>query len=122
MKILLLQDEIYLPSFGGGIKANRRLMESLARLGHTCTVICQAFTPTRAGPNNQLEFMQEMARRQCTVRANEPHVFCFTYNGVHVEATNFADKDEGSRYITRHVHKHKPDWVLVNEDKRRFLL
>ncbi len=30
MKILLLQDEIYLPSYGGGIKANRRLLEGLA--------------------------------------------------------------------------------------------
>ena len=39
MPLLLLQDHAYLPTYGGGIKANRLLMEVLARRGHACTAI-----------------------------------------------------------------------------------
>jgi glycosyltransferase involved in cell wall biosynthesis len=122
MRLLLLQDEVYLPSLGGGIKANRRLLECLARLGHACAAICPAFATTKAGPRNQLEFMQEMARRGLVVRACEPHAFGFTSDGVRVEAVTFPDRNEAGRYVRRRITEYRPDWVVVNDDKRRFLL
>ena len=59
VKILLLQDHIYLPSYGGGVKANRMLLEGLARRGHECAAITPAFAPS-AGPANDDEFREEM--------------------------------------------------------------
>jgi glycosyltransferase involved in cell wall biosynthesis len=122
MKILLLQDEIYLPSFAGGTKANRRLLEALARRGHVCAAIAPALTATRAGPNDQMAFMEEMGRRRLLVRAPEPHLFTFTCAGVCVDAMNFPTVDEKRRHVQRRIQEFQPDWVLVNDDKRRFLL
>ncbi len=55
MKIVLLQDEIFLPSFAGGTKANRCLLEGLASAGHQCLALTRALTtfagrPQRSGP------------------------------------------------------------------------
>lgn len=122
MRVLLLQDEIYLPSLGGGIKANRRLLEALSGKGHDCTVICPALTSAPIGPNNQLQFMQQMGSRRTVVRATEPHVFSYSYHGVHVNAINFHGADESRRYLTRRIRELQPDWVLVSDDKRRVLL
>ncbi len=63
MRLLLLQDQVYLPSLGGGNKATRLLVESLAELGHDCAVVSPALT-TCAGPTSAAELLAEIRRAE----------------------------------------------------------
>lgn len=122
MNIALLQDEIYVPSLGGATKANRFLFEEFSRRGHRCLALTRALTSSPDGPNNQLQFMQEMASRQTVVRAAQPHVYSYEYQGVQVEALNFASIDERRDHLQRRIEDFQADWVFVADDKRRFVL
>jgi glycosyltransferase involved in cell wall biosynthesis len=116
MRILLLQDHIYLPSYGGGVKANRMLLEALARRGHACTAITPAFAPS-AGPGDALEFDEEMARRGIAVR-RETNASSYRFRGVDVVALHSPDGHQ----IERLTQRLEADWVIVNDDKGRLLL
>ena len=122
MKILLLQDDIHLSSFGGGTKANRLLLEELAQNGHDCALICPALTKSGDGPNNQLEFMQQMACRRIIVRGHEPHVFSYSYDNVQVDAIIDTTPEQNRAYIERRITAFQPEWILVTEDKQRYML
>jgi glycosyltransferase involved in cell wall biosynthesis len=120
MKILLLQDQVYLPSLGGGNKANRLLIEALAAKGHQCMAMVSAFT-TRAGPTCREELQSEMAARGLELTARE-ELFLFRHRGVSVEAMNFSSGDRMREYVVKVIKDFHPDWVLVSDDKRRILL
>jgi glycosyltransferase involved in cell wall biosynthesis len=121
MRILLLQDHIYLPSYGGGVKANRMLMESLARRGHACAAVTPAFAPT-VGPANAREFREEMARRELEVQDRDGSVFSYRFRGVEVDALLSLEPQATHEQVVRRVRELDPDWVLVNDDKARVLL
>ena len=55
MRLLLLQDQMYVPSYGGGNKATRLLLEGLMRRGHACAVVAPALTG-HEGPKCEEEF------------------------------------------------------------------
>ena len=120
MRILLLQDHIYLPSYGGGVKANRMLLEALAGRGHECAAVTPAFAPS-AGPANAREFREEMERRAIPVR-ERAGAYSYRFRGVDVEAVQPAAPDELRRHAERRARELDPDWVVVNDDKRRVLL
>ncbi len=122
MKIALLQDEIYLPSFAGGNKVNRCLLEGLAGQGHQCLALTRALTRSHDGPNEIRQFRQEMQVRGLNVSEIEPDILAYESGGVHVEAINCPDAESRGRYIERRVRAYQPDWVLVADDKRRFLM
>ncbi len=122
MRIVLLQDEIYLPSFAGGTKANRRLLEAFAGRGHQCLALTRALTSSPDGPNNPQQFKQEMDSRGVKMSEVEPDVFAYKYQGVEVEAINSPSTELRSDYVTRRIQASQPDWVLVADDKRRFML
>ncbi len=122
MRIVLLQDEIYLPSFAGGTKANRCLLEGFARGGHQCLALTRALTSSPDGPNELTQFRREMDSRELAVREVEPDVFSYEFQGVQVEAINCAATEARRDYVTRRISAFKPDWVLVADDKRRFML
>ena len=122
MRIVLLQDEIYLPSFAGGTKANRCLLEGLAHGGHLCLALTRALTNSPDGPNDPLQFREEMRSRGIDVRADDPDVFSYVHQGVQVEAIDCPSTDARRDYVTRRIGAFQPDWVLVADDKRRFLL
>ena len=122
MRIVLIQDEIFLPSFGGGVKANRCLLEELARHGHECLVLSRALTRSSDGPRNMQQFAEEMEARGKTPQEVEPNVYSYNNEGVQVEALNFADKDEQRDYLVRRIRAVNPDWVFVTDDKRRNML
>jgi glycosyltransferase involved in cell wall biosynthesis len=121
VKILLLQDHIYLPSYGGGVKANRMLLEGLARRGHECAAITPAFAPS-AGPANDREFREEMERRGLEVRARVPGVSSYRFRGVDVDAVHAPSPEQVREHIGRRTRELDPDWVLVNDDKGRVLV
>jgi glycosyltransferase involved in cell wall biosynthesis len=122
MKILLLQDEIYLPSLGGGTKANRLLLESLAREGHECGVISPALTRSPDGPKKASEFREEMAERRIELRADGPEVFRYEHRGVEVDAMNLPDENAIGVHVRRRIEQFRPDWVIVGDDRQRCLL
>jgi hypothetical protein len=122
LKIALLLDEIYLPSFGGGIKANRYLLEGLAREGHECLALTRALTSSRDGPNDRRAFLDEMASRAKTVSMPHADVFAFEHEHVRVESLDFPDSREAGNYLERRILEYQPDWILVADDKRRTML
>ena len=121
MRILLLQDHIYLPSYGGGVKANRMLLEALARSGHECAAVTPAFAPS-AGPTSGLEFREEMERRGLAVRERDASVSSYRFRGVDVDALHSPSRQQMSEHVERRTREFHPDWVLVNDDKIRVLL
>lgn len=122
MKIALIQDDIYLPSFGGGTKANRCLMEGLARHGHECLVLSRALTRSSEGPGNMQQFADEMGARGLVFQELEPNVFSYRYQGVQVEALNFSAPDVQRDYLVRRLRAMEPGWIFVTDDKRRIML
>jgi glycosyltransferase involved in cell wall biosynthesis len=122
MRIALIQDDIYLPSFGGGTKANRYLLEALARNGHECLALTRALTRSGDGPRDLEQFDAEMQSRGKSVRQIEPNVFSYSHAGVAVEALDYADADAQRDYLVRRIREKKPDWIFVTDDKRRFML
>ena len=85
MRLLLLQDQVYLPSLGGGNKATRLLLEGLAGLGHECAAVGPALT-TRAGPTTVDELRAELDGRGLPVREPRPGLFGYAHRGVAVDA------------------------------------
>ncbi len=122
MKIVLIQDEIHLPSLAGGTKANRCLLEGLARHGHQCVTLARALTRSPDGPNSLEQFADEMKTRGKVVHEIEPRLFSYEHNGVQVEALNLAGLDERRDCLVRRIQAINPDWVFVTDDKRRFML
>jgi glycosyltransferase involved in cell wall biosynthesis len=121
VRILLLQDHIYLPSYGGGVKANRLLLESLVRLGHDCAAVTPAFAPS-AGPTSEPEFREEMERRRIALSEPQPYFFSYDFRGVEVDALRSSTPEQMREHLDRRIGEFRPDWVLVNDDKERVLL
>jgi len=121
MRLLLLQDQVYLPSLGGGNKATRLLIESLAELGHDCAVVSPALT-TRAGPTNPDELRAEMRGRNVELREPRPDLFAYQHKGVSIDAMVFADAAAATAHMQERIEAFDPDWVLVSDDKGRSLL
>jgi hypothetical protein len=63
MHFLLLLDTIWLPSFGGSIKALCLAAQSIAARAHRCTVLCHAFTRSPEGPHNHQQLIDVLAQR-----------------------------------------------------------
>ncbi|MDH3719229.1 MAG: glycosyltransferase family 4 protein [Planctomycetota bacterium] len=122
MRILLLQDEIYLPSFGGGIKANRCLLEGLARLGHQCLALTPALTRSPDGPRTPAEFSDTFAARAIPVTAAGGGISSYEYRGVHVETFDRTAQDQLGQTLIRRIQAFEPDWLLVADDKRKTML
>lgn len=122
MKVTLVQDEIYLPSLGGGTKANRYLLEELASVGHHCVALTRACTRSPDGPNTRDLFVKELESRGLAVQEIRPNVFCYPFGGVQVEALDHDELDERRAECTERIRASEPDWVFVADDKRRFML
>lgn len=121
MRILLLQDQVYLPSLGGGNKANRLLLEALAAKGHQCMALASAVT-TRAGPTTPAELEAEVARRGGSVTRRGPGVYRFAHRGVEVEAVDAAGGADVRGRVARAIDAWRPDWIVASDDKRRVLV
>jgi len=118
MRITLLQEERYLPSYNGGNKSSRRLLEALARHGHECLVLCSACprtTPLQV-------FREEMARRGIPVREPAPGRFEYQHAGVRVAGMPPAGLDERREFLLAAIQRCRPDVVVVSADPRYYLL
>jgi glycosyltransferase involved in cell wall biosynthesis len=121
MKVLLLQDQVHIPSLGGGNKSNRLLLEDLAFRGHECLAFCPALT-TRAGPTSYAELIIEMAKRNIEVGLNEQDNLVYSYNNVSVEAYRKASANTVRKQVLDTIYRYEPDWIVVSDDKHRIFL
>ncbi len=118
MKILFVQDHVHLPGLGGAIKANRLMLESLAARGHRCHMVTPALT-TKAGPETREQFAADRGSRGVRLEYPGRHVYRYRFRDVLVDATDFPTAKETRNYIHRRIEETQPDWVLVDDDKRR---
>jgi glycosyltransferase involved in cell wall biosynthesis len=120
IKILLLQQAVYLPSFGGGNKANRFLLESLTRNGHQCVAVASPLAKRIAvTPRSDID---EMSLRGIEMCSPQRGLVSYCYRGVRVNAIDFPTVDESRAYVIHLVGEFQPDWILVSDDKYGFLL
>ena len=122
MRIVLFQDEIHLPSYAGGTKANRLLLEGFAQRGHDCLMLSRAITASRDGPSDCAGVLRQLASRGIEVGAHRDDGFEYDYGGVRVEALTSEDESRRGAYASRRIADFQPDWVLVADDKRRFMV
>ncbi len=118
MRLLLVQDTVWVPSWGGANKFNRALLEGLARRGH----VCRAVTPSHGSQASQTAeaFCSELTRRSIEF-STLADVFSFVLNGVTVDA--IRDRGRVEPCIIRTIRDFAPDWVLVaSEDPAQRLL
>jgi glycosyltransferase involved in cell wall biosynthesis len=93
MKVALLQEERYRPSFHGSNKSNRCLLESLAREGHHCLALCSAISP-------------DVDSVGIAVRSMPPG----------------ADHEQRSVFLFSSLKEFEPDIVLVSSSKHTYAL
>jgi glycosyltransferase involved in cell wall biosynthesis len=114
-RILLLQDASHLPSFGGGNKANRLLIEALAAHGFDCRMISRA-------PGERKLLAQEFGREGLAARGVMVETDgSYRHNGVHVTPLDFAALDARDR-IARSIRAFDPDWILASDDRPALFL
>ncbi|HEX4496513.1 MAG TPA: glycosyltransferase family 4 protein [Thermoanaerobaculia bacterium] len=121
MRVLLLQEERHLPTFGGGHKANRRLLEELAGHGHACLVVC----PAHNRDTPRAEFLATLAGRGVEVRSRRspgPGLFQYAFRGVEVDGLDTPDLAARAAWIRSRIESWRPDLVLVADDGRAYLL
>lgn len=115
MRLLLLQDALYLPSFGGGNRANRLLLESLARRGHECLAIARAhgrairFT-------DEASVIRALALRGIKATKPEPELLAYRHLDVDVLGIRALPAHTRRQRISMVLQAFRPDWILVSDD------
>ncbi len=113
MRILLLQNMIYLPSHGGANKANRLLLEGLAASGHACRAVAPLIGSH--GPRTREALVQEFARRGARLQTEASGAaLAFEHGGVEVRAVQ--DKSAFGSFAVEQIRRFQPDWILVSSE------
>ena len=119
MKILLAQNMVYLPTWGGANKSNRLLLEGLAERGHACHVIAPAHG-THACQSRDL-FLEELRTRNIPSKVTRSGRDAFEFRGVHVTA--IRKQGDMVPSMMEEIDNFRPDWILVaSEDPGQVLL
>jgi glycosyltransferase involved in cell wall biosynthesis len=118
VRILLLQDAVYFPSFGGGNKANRLLLTALAARGFECHAVSRM-------PGERRILADRFSATALGARGiaveTSPHGMSYHHDGVRVEALDLAAPDATAR-IEAVIREVAPDWILVSDDRPAMLL
>ncbi len=118
LKILLVQNLLYVPTHGGANKCDRLLLEGLAAQGHRCRVVAPATSVQ--GLETHTQFLAELAQRGIQP-ISYPDVDVFQLNGVEVHAVK--DSAQLSAHVLRQARELEPTWTLVSsEDPGQILL
>lgn len=118
MRIVLLQEERYVPAFHGSSKCSRALLEGLALEGHDCLALC----PIRLATETSAEFQGAMSRRNIAVSEESPGMYRFRYRGVDVAGLPAGTPEERREFIRERLRACRPDVVIVSADPRYYLL
>jgi glycosyltransferase involved in cell wall biosynthesis len=111
MRILLAHNSLYYPSFGGGDKSNRLLMESLAGRGHDVRVAARV---EKFGSEAQAHLLAELVSRAVEVEDDRHASIQFHLNGVD---TRVLTRDPRLRaFFEKQISDFDPDVILVSTD------
>ncbi len=111
MRILLGHNSLYYPSFGGGDKSNRLLMEALAAQGHDARVVARV---EKFGSEAHGGLLCELTRRGVAVDQARPSSIQFHLNGVD---TRVLTRDPLFRgFFDAQIRDFDPDVILTSTD------
>lgn len=109
MKLLLIQNMLYVPSLGGANTTTRLLMEGLAQRRHTCRMIVPALGSY--GPQDHDAFRKELAKHQISVSHSSPEADVFQQRGVEIHAV--TDVTRMRSYAVEQIREFEPEWIIV---------
>lgn len=113
MKILLAQKLPYIQSFTGASKANRMLMEELARRNHSCRMVVFASSrPSLAASTDR--GVPDQTIYPAPEEESEPTTV-FACEGVEVHAVSRTERFEA--YLLEQIAGLNPDVILISEDR-----
>jgi surfactin synthase thioesterase subunit/glycosyltransferase involved in cell wall biosynthesis len=119
LRILLAHNSLYFPSYGGGDKSNRLLMEALAARGHNVRVVARVET---FGDQAHRRHLDDLAARGVSAEAAgpDPAVVRLALNGVEVHTLT---RDPNIRaYLAAQIAAFDPDVVVASTDDPAQLL
>ena len=116
MRVLLAHNSLYYPSFGGGDKSNRLLMEALAARGHDVRVVARI---AKFGAEEHARFLAELETRGVRPEVTEDAVR-FVLNGVDVRTLTLNPKLR--KYFSDQLSQFDPDVILTSTDDPAQLL
>lgn len=117
-RLLLLQDAVYFPSYGGGNKANRLLLTALAARGFECHAVSRMPGERRILADR---FSATALEARGIAVETGPGSMSYRHDGVRVEALDLAAPDAAAR-IEAVIRQVAPDWILVSDDRPAMLL
>jgi glycosyltransferase involved in cell wall biosynthesis len=120
MKILLLQSSVYFPSYGGGNKSNRLLMEALAKRGHQCWSISKSVNAQTVIDKTPEKMLLDDRDIQSANIA--PGIDQYQYRQVGVFTVDSNFNVDLAEFIQRQCAEINPDILLVSDDKNGELL
>jgi len=117
LRILLAHNSLYHPSYGGGDKSNRLLMEALAALGHDVRVVARV---EQFGVEAHAVLVRELTGRGVHVDAHGSTSVEFRLNGVEVR---ILTRNAGLRaYFAAQVQAFDPEIILTSTDDPAHLM
>ena len=112
MKILLVQNSLYYPAYGGGNKSNRLLLEALARREHACRVVTRV-SETLDSERLRL-FLADLESRSVQIESSAGGLVVFRLNGVEVYTETSLSRVR--EHLVRQIAEFAPSWTLVSTD------
>jgi len=112
MRILLIQNSLYYPAYGGGNKSNRLLMEELAGRGHHCRVLTRVSETLDA--ERLRSFLAELESCGVEIESSSGGLVRFRLNGVEVHTETTVSRL--SERLVHQIESFRPDWVLASTD------
>jgi glycosyltransferase involved in cell wall biosynthesis len=116
LRILLAHNSLYYPSYGGGDKSNRLLMEALAARGHSVRVVARV---ERFGAEAHATLVRELTARGTTPRHGQASVE-FQLNGVEVRILTCNPNLRA--YFAAQVRAFSPEIILASTDDAAHLM
>jgi FkbM family methyltransferase len=117
MRILLAHNSLYYPSFGGGDKSNRLLMEALAARGHDVRVVARV---EHFGAAAHDRLLGDLTSRGVNVDAQQGASIRFRLNGVQVSVLT---RDSMLRaFFASAIQAFDPDVIVTSTDDPAHLM
>ncbi len=110
MRILLAHNSLYYPSWGGGDKSNRLLMEALAARGHAVRVVSRI---ERFGAEAHENLMQQLEQRGVRAEVTEESVE-FVLRGVLVHT--LTRNPQWRAFFSAQLAEFDPDVIITSTD------
>lgn len=117
MRILLAHNSLYFPSYGGGDKSNRLLMEALAARGHQVRVVARVET---FGAPAHRALLEELIRRGVRPEEKDRTAIQIGLNGVDVRV--LSRNPHLRAYFSAQIQEFDPDVILTSTDDPAHLL